>query len=157
MIVLETIGEMNLIQENTKDVKFFTSLRDIERWMEIKLSDYDWHLSDIDGGWASLVDPIWVTGDEMNSKIHENDYQFVWAVISAYPRGTKPKLSKKPYANGNPDFWIENPEKQLKDSLFEIICWDSSATLFIGLPDEFGKRVLKNVHGIKDLNEENKK
>lgn len=104
-----------------------------------------------------MEDPRWVTGRELKLKINEFDYQFVWAVISAFPLGTQPRLSKKPYADGNPDFWKGIPEKQLKDSLFEIICWDSSATLWIGLPEELGLKVLKNAPGIAYLNELNKK
>ena len=148
---------MNLIQENTSEVEFFTSMRDVEKWMEINLEDYDWHFSDIDGGWDSINDPKWVTGKELNSKIAEYDYQFVWAVISAYPLGTQPRLSDLPFADGNPAFWTGVPEKQLTDSLFEIVCWDSSATLFIGLSDELGQKVLKNAPGIMDLDELNKK
>ena len=148
---------MNLIQENTRDVDWFTSLRDIEKWMEINLEDFDWHFSDVDGGWTPLEDPRWVTGKELKSKINEYDYQFAWAVISAYPTGTQPRLSEEPYADGNPDFWNGIPKKQLNDSLFEIVCWDSSATLFIDLPDELGIRVLKNAPGITDLDELNRK
>lgn len=148
---------MNLIQENTNDVDWFTSLRDVEKWMEIDLEDFDWHFSDVDGGWAPLEDPSWVTGKELKLKINEYDYQFVWAVISAYPSGTQPRLNKEAYANGNPDFWNGIPKKQLNDSLFEIVCWDSSATLFIGFPNELGMRVLKNAPGISDLDELNKK
>ncbi len=150
-------SKMNLIQENAKEVEFFTSLRDIEKWMEINMEDYDWHFADVDGGWAPLESPRWVTGKELRSKITEFDYQFVWAVISAYPSGTEVKLSEIPYADGNPEFWIGSPKKQLDDSLFEIVCWDSSATLFIDLPDQLGQNILKNAPGIKNLDEENKK
>ncbi len=148
---------MNLIQENTKEVNFYTSLRNVEKWLEINLEDYDWHFSDVDGEWTPLEDPMWVTGKELKSKIKEYDYQFVWAVISAYPSGSQPRLSNAPYANGNPNFWTGIPKKQLRDSIFEIICWDSSATLFIGLPDKLAQRVLKNAPEITNLDELNKK
>ncbi|WP_459211937.1 hypothetical protein [Aquimarina rhabdastrellae] len=145
---------MNLILENTREVEYYTSLKIIEKWMEIELSDYDWHFSDIEGGWG-IQDPSWITGQELKSKIHEYDYQFVWAVISAYPLGTKPKLNPNPYADGNPDFWTASAQKQLEDALFEIVCWDGSATLFIGLPDELGVKICKNAPGIKNLDEFN--
>ncbi|MFK7784319.1 MAG: hypothetical protein AB8B56_04335 [Crocinitomicaceae bacterium] len=148
---------MNLIQENTKEVEFFTSLRDVERWLEINLEDYDWHLSDTNVSFIQMTDPIWLTGNELKSKIMEYDYQFVWAVISAFPNGTEPTLSDTPYADGNPDFWHGIPKKQLADSLFEIVCWDSSATLFIDLPEVLGNRTLKNAPGISDLNALNQK
>ena len=146
---------MNYIQENTQEVDFYTSLKDIAQWLKIDLKDYDWHISDIDGAWPELNDPSWVRGEELASKLEGFDYQFVWAVVSAYPKGTEPFTSEKPYADGNPEFWKGVPEKQLKDSLFEIVCWDSSATLFIGLPEELGSNLVYNAPGIRDLNKEN--
>lgn len=148
---------MNYIQEKAKGVDFYTSLKDVEGWLEIKLSDYDWHFSDIDGGWAELDDPSWVVGEDLEAKLNEFDYQFVWSVCSAFPKGTKPILTETPFADGNPEFWSGSPKKQLKDSLFEIVCWDSSATLFIGLPKDLAKKLLTNAPGIKDLDKENEK
>ncbi|CAM3914405.1 hypothetical protein VA7868_02290 [Vibrio aerogenes CECT 7868] len=144
---------MNYIQ--TKKVRWFTSLVDVLGWLEIKAEDYDWHFSDVDGGWETLSDPSWVTGEELARNLADFDYQFIWSVISVFPKGTKPFTSEEPYANGNPEFWSGKPEKQLSDSLFEIVCWDSSATLFIGLPPELEKKLLKNAPGIKDLNKQN--
>ncbi|GJM62353.1 hypothetical protein [Persicobacter diffluens] len=85
---------MNLIQENTKEVEWFTSLRAIEKWMEINLEDYDWHFSDIEGGWTLMEDPTWITGRELKLRINKDDYQFIWAVISAFPSGAEPRLTR---------------------------------------------------------------
>lgn len=147
---------MNLIQENTEDVEFFTSLRDIEKWLEISLEDYDWHFSDVDGAWMNSSKSQWLTGKQLNSKIKAYNYQFVWAVISAFPSGSPRRFSDLPFADGNPNFWRGSPKKRLEDSLFEIVCWDSSATLFIGLAEELGRRIYKNAPGIKDLDQKNK-
>jgi hypothetical protein len=147
---------MNYIQENTPEVKFYTSLKDVARWLEIRLDDYDWHFSDTESEWVGLTDPAWVHGQELSEKILEHDYQFVWSVISAFPKGTAPLLTEKPYADGNSTFWRGSPKKQIESSLFEIVCWDSSATLFIGLPEQLSQALLKNAPGIKDLDEENK-
>lgn len=147
---------MNLIQENTEDLEFFTSLRDVEKWLDISLEDYDWHFSDVDGAWMTSGGPEWLTGKQLNSKIKAYNYQFLWAVISAFPTGSPPRLNNLPFADCNPNFWRGSPQKQLEDSLFEIVCWDGTATLFIGLPDELGRRVYKNAPGIKDLDQKNK-
>ncbi|EOW9550263.1 hypothetical protein ACO11T_001429 [Vibrio fluvialis] len=147
---------MNYIQENTSEVDFYTSMNDVAHWLEIDLKDYDWHISDIEGAWPELNDPSWVRGEELAAKLDEFNYQFVWSVISAFPKGTKPFTTDKPFADGNSEFWEGEPEKQLKNALFEIVCWDSSATLFIGLTDALGKKLLANAPGIKDLNKENK-
>ena len=146
----------NYIQENTSEVDFYTSMNDVARWLEIDLKDYDWHIADIEGAWPDLEDPSWLYGEELAKKLAEFDYQFVWSVISAFPKGTQPFTTDKPFAEGNLEFWEGEPEKQLKDSLFEIVCWDSSATLFIGLPDHLGKKLVANAPSIRNLIKLNK-
>ena len=146
---------MNYIQENTNGVNFYTSLKDVSRWLEIDLNDYDWHMSDIEGAWPELADPSWILGQDLSDKLNEFDYQFVWAVCSAFKKGTNALVTDEPFADGNAEFWTGRPLKQLEESLFEIVCWDSSATLFIGLPEYLAERLLRNAPGIKDLDKEN--
>lgn len=148
---------MNYIQENAPEVVFYTSMNDVARWLEIDLKSYDWHISDIEGAWPELDDPSWVRGETLSEKLKAFDCQFVWSVISAFPKGTEPFTTDKPFADGNPEFWVGKPEKQLQYSLFEIVCWDSSATLFIGLPYALGKKLVANAPNIKDLNKENRR
>lgn len=144
---------MNIIAEHIINANFYSSLRNIEAWLEIRFEHYDWHLTDVDGGWLNIVSPCWLSGDEIRIKIDEFDWQFRWAVFSAYPKGFTPFLSTKPYADCNTSFWTESPSKQLDDSIFEIVCWDSSATIFIGLPEDLAKKILKNAVGSKLLGE----
>lgn len=142
---------MNIIAENIVNARFYSSLRNIEVWLDIKFEHYDWHLSDVEGGWPNIVSPCWISGDEISTKIDEFDWQFQWAVFSAYPKGYPPFLSAKPYADGNRSLWIESPSKQLDNSIFEIVCWDSSATIFIGLPEILAQNLLINAVGSKLL------
>lgn len=147
---------MNLIQENTPGVDWYTNLNDVFGWLDISPELYDWHFANIDGGWAGLnEDPIWITGEKLKEKLSGKNDQFIWAVISAFPKGSKPLKSEEPYADGNSRFWKGSPEKQLIDSLFEIVCWDSSATLFIGLPEKLGFTLVNNAPGVRDLDREN--
>lgn len=148
---------MNYIQERSRNVSWYTSLADVCKWLEISPEDYDWHFSDVDGGWNELSDPAFVSGEELARKLNVHNYQFVWSVVSVYPKGTRPFKSDKPYADGNPEFWSGIPKKQLSDSLFEIVCWDGSATLFIELPVELRELLLKNAPDIRDLNKENER
>lgn len=147
---------MNYIQANTSIVDFYTSLSDVARWLEIDLVDYDYHISDIEGAWPELNDPSWITGKELSSKLDEFDYQFVWAVISVFSKGEKPFTTSSPYVEDNPNLWKGSPDKQIENSLFEIVCFDSSATLFIGLSKELSEKLLANAPGIKNLDERNK-
>jgi len=123
---------MNYIQKNAKKIEFYTSMINVARWLEIELKDYDWHIADIEGAWPELDDPSWVLGEMLSSKLNEFDYQFVWSVISAFPKGTEPFTSNKPFADGNPEFWKGEPKKQIQSALFEIVCWDSSEPYLLG-------------------------
>jgi len=142
--------------EKCKKIEFYTSMINVARWLEIELKDYDWHITDIEGAWLELDDPSWVLGEMLSSKLNEFDYQFVWSVISAFPKGTEPFTSNKAFADGNPEFWKGEPKKQIQSALFEIVCWDSSVTLFIGLPAQLEKNLITNAPNIKDLNKENR-
>ncbi|MGF1740905.1 hypothetical protein L4C34_07480 [Vibrio profundum] len=135
---------MNYILTKCSKVDFYTSLVDISKWLEIDLRGFDWHISDIEGAWDELDDPSWFLGQDLHRKLQECDYQFSWAVVSAFPKGTKPFTTEEPFADGNVNLWNGNAKKQLKNSLFEIVCFDSSATLFIGLPQYLAYRLMAN-------------
>lgn len=150
---------MNLIQANTEYVKWYTNLRNVAKWLNIGIDDYSWHMSDLEiyPHWEGFSDPCWRTGKELRKYVEEHNPQFIWAVLSTFPKDCKPFLSHKPYADMNPDFWTGTPQKQLEDSLFEIVCFDSSCTLFIGLPENLSRNLINNAPGILDLNRENEK
>lgn len=147
----------NFIQEINEDLGCFPNLIEVLSWLEIKAEEFDWHFSDIDGGWKGIEDPSFIGGEDLAKRLNEYNYQLGWAVISAYPLGTLPFTNQNPFADGNSEFWSGIPKKQLHDSLFEIVCWDSSATLFINLPKALATSLIKNAPGLKDLNEENKR
>ena len=72
--------------------------------------------------------------------IQGNDIQFIWAVFSAFPVGTRFEVKEAPYIYDNPDYWNgSNPGPQLNEALFEIGCWDSSATILVGIKPEMAK------------------
>ncbi|MGR6872466.1 hypothetical protein ACU6U9_09190 [Pseudomonas sp. HK3] len=52
--------------------------------------------ADIEGAWPELNDPSWVRGEDLALKLKAFDYQFVWAVISAFPKGTEPFTTGQP-------------------------------------------------------------
>jgi len=111
----------------------------------------------IDGAWPELNDSSWLSGVALFDKLEDYDYQFVWGVLSAFPKGTTPILSGEPFADGNDELWSDNPKKQMENSLFEIVCWDSSATLFIGLDTVLANNLIKNAPSIVSLVSKNEK
>lgn len=52
-------------------------------------------------------------------------------------------MEEIPYIDGNPDYWNDsNPVPQLSQALFEIGCWDSSATILIGVTSELAENFM---------------
>lgn len=127
---------MNLILEKTEQVKFFTNMKEVFCALKIKCADYDWYISDIETNGYSIAEG-WYSGNELNEIISSNDIQFIWSVFSAFPVGTRFNVSESPYVEDNPRYWNgSNPEPQLEGAMFEIACWDSSATILIGVSSE---------------------
>jgi hypothetical protein len=79
----------------------------------------------------------WMSGDELASFLRQHEVQFIWAVFSAVRKGFRSTPLSSPYADGNPAYWNgTEPGPQLDGTLFEIACWDSSATSHISLPEQ---------------------
>jgi hypothetical protein len=138
---------MNLILEKTDQVRWFTNMREVFDAADIAPQDYDWYLSDIETNWTppgfSPIDQ-WLSGDALASFLREHEVQFIWAVFSAVPKGFRSTLLSAPYVEGNPSYWSgEEPAPQLDGALFEIACWDSSATILINLPAQAARSFLR--------------
>ena len=130
---------MNLILEKTDQVFFFTNMKEVFAAAEITPRDYDWYISDIETNFTpeglGTVDQ-WMRGEELAALIDKHEIQFIWAVFSAVPKGSRPAVLEAPYVEGNPDYWNgKEAGPQLPGALFEIACWDSSATILINLPE----------------------
>ena len=130
----------NIILEKTDQVSWYTNVRDVFEAAGIAPEDYDWYVSDIETNWnppGFSPDDQWLTGDELAAFLRAYEVQFVWAVFSAVPKGLRPIPAPVPYADGNPRYWDGTElEPQLAGALFEIACWDSSATILINLPEQ---------------------
>ena len=104
----------------------------------IAASDFDWYLSDIETNYygnAFSAQDQWISGHELRCLLERNEIQFIWAVFSAVPVGHRATVLAAPYIEGNPDYWSGYEVRpQLPEAVFEIACWDSSATILVGLP-----------------------
>ena len=131
---------MNLILENTDQVQYFTNMKLVFSALSISAADYDWYVSDIETNYSTnelSQDDNWISGESLSKFLEVNDIQFIWAVFSAFPRNYRSQIQCSPYIEGNPDYWCgKELLPQLSDALFEIACWDSSATILLGLPPE---------------------
>jgi hypothetical protein len=103
-------------------------------------SEYDWYISDIETnryieGQFDHSDK-WMTGEEFNALVSAYEIQFIWAVFSAFKKGVRVDITEVPYVYDNPNYWNgSEPSPQLEGAEFEIVCWDSSATILIGISE----------------------
>lgn len=131
---------MNLILERTNSVPWFTNMCTVFRALGFRASDYDWFVSDVETnyyGTEFTSEDQWVMGETLERFITENEVQFIWGVFSAFPKGTQFPVENPPNVQDYPGYWSGTEvTPQLKDALFEIAAWDSSATILVGLPAE---------------------
>jgi len=135
---------VNLILERPNVVPYFTEMRSVFTALGILPSDYDWYISDIETnyyGSSFSSDDQWIDGHSLERFIGENTVQFIWAVFSAFSKGTRFVVDRPPTIEDNPRYWSGSEiTPQLSGAAFEIACWDSSATILIGLPVDAERR-----------------
>jgi hypothetical protein len=129
---------MNLILERTDRVPFYTDMRVVLEAAGLRASAFDWYVSDVETNYYGADfsnDDRWISGVELEDFLNSHTVQFIWAVFSAFPVGFRREVAEAPYIDDNPLYWqgVEI-SPQLNDALFEVVCWDSSATILIGLP-----------------------
>lgn len=130
---------MNLILEGPGSVRYFTDLGETLDALGMAASDYDWFVSDIETnlgedifGWGDR----WISGHDLQASLALR-IQFIYGVFSAFPKGYRRPIEATPDVYDNANYWSGAVvSTQLPDALFEIACWDSSATILIGLPEQ---------------------
>jgi hypothetical protein len=130
---------LNIILEGAGHVQFFTDMQETLGALGMSASDYDWFVSDIETNRGKDVfsqEDRWIAGSELQSLLQASPIQFIYAVFSAFPNGYRRIIDVPPCVYDNAAYWGgQTISTQLPDALFEIACWDSRATILIGLPD----------------------
>lgn len=140
---------MNLLLESPASVPYFTAVAGTLRDLGIDARDFDWFLSDAETNRHDDHDALtgWWTGEEMTALLAPAGLQFIWGVFSAFTPGTRMDVTDPPCADGNASYWRggQSLRPALPGALFELVCWDSEATLLIGL-DERQAQHYVNAH-----------
>ena len=148
---------MNLILERTSQVRYFTNMQQVLEALNLKASQFDWYVSDVETNCGSSVfasSDRWIEGQELERTLAQHEIQFIWAVFSAFPVGARVEVSSPPYVEGNPAYWSHSRiAPQLGDALFEIACWDSSATILVGVPEAAKRSFLQAYPDAKPLDQ----
>ena len=139
---------MNLILEDSPRVPCFTDVAACLAALGVRAQDFDWLVSDLEANGplpAALLSSrsAWVPGEAL-AQVLTPGLQVNWGVFSAFPVGQRPVIADPPWADGNADFWtVPDMPVQAPGACFELVCWDSSATLLIGLSDEQAARFMQ--------------
>lgn len=137
---------------NEKGEEWYTKMSKVFDAIKNKQIDYNWLITDIDCIPQQIYkccgdkDYCWLTGEELTQIVHEDDWQWVWAVLSGFDKNiTLSEVLKypQPYADGYKGFWSNPISIQHPLATIEIVPWDSSLTLFFStqrdLVDDFLK------------------
>jgi hypothetical protein len=99
--------------------------------------------------------PLIITGSDLRKIVESDKIQFIWAVLSAFG-GDVTIPEDLPFADMNAELWTSTVKPQIKESDFEIVCWDSSATLFIGVDNSVAAQLVgydQDIQSIDDFNQ----
>lgn len=102
---------------------------------------------------------FWMTGEEIVDMFRQEDFQWVWGVMSGFDKSIALEdilKSKLPYAEGYMGFWEKPLSIQHTLADIEIVAWDSRCSLFICKSAPLIEKI-KDVYPFsKDLEEYNK-
>jgi hypothetical protein len=150
---------MNLILENSACMEYHTYFGKLFESVP-ELSSYSYLISGLDTNGSTderlRSDVVVLSGEELAAIVREHDVQFIWAVLSAFREIPKALPLELPFADGNPNFWRGSPRPQLPGATFEIVCFDSGCTLFIGVDAGLAANLKSVYPDIRDLDERNR-
>ena len=136
---------------NRKDEKYYTSLKKLFDAINNKQLEYNWLITD----WTCYPnnpktddmlrkDYCWLTGEELTDLVTQEDFQWIWAVLSGFDKSVELSDILKydlPYAEDYEGFWSKPISMQHPLAKIEIVPWDSSMTMIFsdnkGIIDSF--------------------
>lgn len=149
----------------SKGERFYTYMHKILEAMGNEQVNYNWLITDCecypaDKEFRELFSQeyIWITGEKLTEVIDREDFQFIWAVLSGFPRENSLGEVLKydlPFADGYKGFWVDNVGIQHPVADIEIVAFDSSFTLFISKNDDLVDRFRRCFPLSEDLSAQN--
>ena len=100
----------------------------------------------------------WLTGDELTDMVEDENFQWIWGVLSAFPKHIKKETILKyklPRARENSKIWQNPISMQHTLSVMEIIAWDSSMTVVISKCDDVINQLKSDKPWAEDLEQYN--
>ena len=136
---------------NRKGEKYYTYLKKLFNAINNKQLEYNWLITDCtcypDNPKTDAMlrkDYCWLTGKELTDLVKQEDFQWIWAVLSGFDKSVELSGVLKydlPYAEDYEGFWSKPVSMQHPLAKIEIVPWDSSMTMIFsddkGIIDSF--------------------
>ena len=103
---------------------------------------------------------VWISGQELTQIVDEDDFQWIWAVVSGFRQDVEEKDVRsysKPYADGYKGFWLPQLSMQHPLAEFELVAWDCTLILFFTRNYALYLEFMKQFPDAKDLQKYNSK
>lgn len=150
-----------------KGNRCYTHLLEILQAIEPAQNHYNWLITncecyprDLKTAEFLSCEYCFLNGSALTDLVEHEDFQWVWAVFSAFEKSlTLDKILAYPlpYADGNPNFWMNPLTIQHPLAQIEIVAFDSSLTLFLAHEEELTNRFKTAFPDSEDLEEYNEK
>jgi hypothetical protein len=153
---------MNLIVINSTQMPVHTDIKLIFDALEGRQREFNWLITELECYcWTADIDIltkqiIFLSGDELTDIVTNNNIQFVWGILSAFDRATDidiNNLSVVPTFDGEWRYGAENVQPQHPLAVAEIVCVDSSYTLFLSKDEDLSNRFQKHFSDAQDLHQ----
>lgn len=144
-----------------KDERYYTYLKKVFEAIGNAQQDYNWLITDCECVPRNFetetllnAEYCWITGEQLTEIILEEDFQWIWAVLSGFDKNIDISEVLKyelPYADGYRGFWEKPLTLQHPLAHIEIVPWDSSLTLFLSDNKEIVESFKKGFPFSEDL------
>ena len=124
---------------NAKGEKYYTYLKKLFDAIGNKQQDFNWLITDCvcypDNPKTDAMlskNYCWITGDELTKLVRQEDFQWIWAVLSGFDKTVPLEEVLKydlPRAEDYNGFWNRPISIQHPLARIEIVPWDSTMTM----------------------------
>jgi hypothetical protein len=157
---------MNLVIEDSPQMPYHTNIKLIFDALEGRQNEFNWLITAHECySWPSepaIFDEeiILISGDKLTDIITKNKIQFVWGILSAFDKSIDidvNNLTVIPTFDGKWKYGGGDVHPQHPLAVAEIVCVDSSYTIFLSKDEDLSSRFLRYYSDAQDLNKWNSK
>lgn len=150
---------MNLILKDSLQMPWHTDIKLIFDALEGRQREFNWLITDHET-YPDIFNEeiILLSGDILTDIVTRNKIQFVWGILSAFDKSVDidmNNLSVIPTFDGEWKYGGENVHIQHPQAIAEIVCVDSSYTIFLSKDEDLSNKFLRYYLDAQDLHQWN--